>query len=92
MYGYLLENDDIVTDKSFTNYFTQFVKAVTEQNRAEFRSVSKKYPNQFLIEYAVPAEDCGDCEDLGVTEGLCEGHNGYAHSDIIKFSTVEIFI
>lgn len=89
--GYLLEDGTVVSLKSYEKYFEHFVKIYAGRNHAEFRKVEwDTRLDCFVLEYAIPADWCGTCEDAEVTEGMCEGHND-PHQEFIYYKTVELY-
>lgn len=87
--GYLLEDGTVVSLETYEAYFKHFVKIYAGTNSAEFRSVELG-SDHFALEYAVDADWCADCDELGITEGICEGH-GSPRYEFIYYKTVELY-
>lgn len=89
--GYLLEDGAVVSLETYEKYFQKFVRVYAGNNQAEFRKVEwETRLDCFVLEYAVPADWCADCDEAGVTEGLCEGHND-PHQEFIYYKRVELY-
>jgi hypothetical protein len=93
--GYLLEDGTVVSLKSYEKYFERFVKVYAGCKSAEFRKVEwESRLDCFVLEYSKPADECGNCDELeiydGVCDGLGEGHND-PHQEFIYYKRVELY-
>ena len=89
--GYLLEDGAVVSLETYEKYFQKFVRVYAGTNSAEFRKVELDPRwDYFVLEYAVDADWCATCDEAGVTEGICEGHND-PHQEFIYYKRVELY-
>lgn len=94
--GYLLEDSDstVVSLNSYEKYFAHYIK-IYAGNNAEFIKVELDLKlDCFVLEYAIPAEDCANCDTLGIVEGVCDGHGeGHRdpHQEFIYYKRVELY-
>ena len=90
-YGFLLEDGSAVTLDTFQPYFKHYVRVYAGYDYAEFRKVELDTRlDQFVLEYAVPAEYCGTCDEAGLTEGMCEGHDD-PRQEFVNYKTVNLY-
>ena len=93
--GYDLGDGNVVTLSTYEKYFQRFVKEYSGHKNAEFKKVDweSKY-DQFILEYSLPADECCYCDELGVTEGVCDGYGeGHRdpHQEFINYNTLNIY-
>jgi hypothetical protein len=93
--GYALKSGSVVTPKTYAKYFEHFIKIYSGKDYATFNKVELVSKcDEFVIEYSVPADWCGICDNAGVTEGVCDGY-GEGHNDphqaFIGYKLVDLY-
>jgi hypothetical protein len=92
--GYKLDDEDnVVTSETYENYFRKYAQDYYpyKSANATLIKITQTDHKSFILEYEVDAGWCGTCDEAGVTEGRCTGHED-PHFEEIYYELVDLFI
>lgn len=92
--GYALEGENnVLTLETYENYFQKFAKDYSPYTfgNPTLIKITDTDHKSFILEFEIDADACATCEDAGITEGRCTGHED-PHYEEIYYELVDLFI